>query len=194
MNSASVTRALQEARTIVDEVLPWELGLRNSSMADRTELRKAALPVVFTALLGSPDPDPDPVPLDIDIPADDDDLVTSGQAAAMLGMKRCGTVVEYARRGLMPGRRTPGGRWRFRKGDVRRFQFSPEPHDGVPERGSVPIGDIVRMREADGLSWREMAAKTGLSGGTLAGRYHKWKAKQAAGDASPAEQPDEPGG
>jgi hypothetical protein len=48
---ASITQALKEARSIVDEVLPWELGPRNRSLADRAELRKAALPVVFSALL-----------------------------------------------------------------------------------------------------------------------------------------------
>jgi hypothetical protein len=77
VDRAGITQALKEAVSIVDEVLPWELGLRNASMADRTELRKAAIPAVFTALLGG----------QLDVPEDiegDDELLTSGQAAKLL--------------------------------------------------------------------------------------------------------------
>ena len=152
MNADSVAQALKEACSIVDDVLPLEEFGRGKSAADRTQLRSVSLPLVFAALLGPEPGDPPDRP-------DDDDWVSSGQAAEMLNLSS-NTVLTYAARGLLKGIRTPGGRWRFRKGDVRRFKPSDHPDEGVL---NVTGDDIAQMRDDRNLSWAVIAARTGWS-------------------------------
>jgi lambda repressor-like predicted transcriptional regulator len=209
VNPDSVAQALKEACSIVDEILPLEEFGRGKSAADRTQLRSVSLPLVLTALLGGSD---------LTLPeADDEEALTSGAAARLLGVESK-VVIEYAVRGLLRSSRTPGGRWRFKKGDIRRFKYPEDPNEGMLR--SATGDDIIRMRDDQKMSWAAIAARTGLSAATLRNTYRKslaeqslvrleefkaasatdqhpdsiWKAKQAAGDASPAEQPREPGG
>jgi Helix-turn-helix domain len=185
---ASITQALMEARSIVDEVLPWELGPRNRSLADRAELRKAALPVVFSALLTEKPLVRRNVVVTPSAEAEDQEVVTAAEAAKMLGVQSTRSVIEWAVRGMLPGFQTPGGRWRFRVEDVEGFQGPRQVDAGRPKRGSVPIGDIVRMKQTEGMTWREISRETGMSCGALSGRYRKWKADQrVAGNAETPE-------
>ena len=193
MDPASVTQALKEALAVVDNVLPLEEFGRGKSVADRTSLRTAAFPLVLTALL-SPEPGDPP-----DRP-DDDDWVSSGQAAEMLNLSS-NTVLTYAARRLLKGIQTPGGRWRFRKGDVRRFNPSDHPDHGVL---NVTGQDIMQMRDDRNLSWAVIAARTGWSVTSCKNMYRAAQALQrleefkaprdAGGGASPAEGPGDPGG
>ena len=168
MNPDSVTQALKEACSIVDDVLPLEEFGRGKSVADRTSLRTAAFPLVLTALL-SPEPDDPP-----DRP-DNDDWVSSGQAAEMLNLSS-NTVLTYAARRLLKGIQTPGGRWRFRKGDVRRFNPSDHPDEGVL---NVTGQDIMQMRDDRNLSWAVIAARTGWSVTSCKNMHRKAHAAQA---------------
>jgi excisionase family DNA binding protein len=170
VDPASVTQALKEACSIVDEILPLEEFGRGKSAADRTQLRSVSLPLVFAALLGPEPGDPLGRP-------DDDDWVSSGQAAEMLNLSS-GTVATYAARGLLKGIRTPGGRWRFRKGDVRRFNPSGHPDEGVLD---VTGQDIIQMRDDRNLSWAVIAAGTGWSVTSCKNMYRGARAAQALG-------------
>lgn len=185
MDPASVTQALKEACSIVDDVLPLEEFGRGKSAADRTQLRSVSLPVVLSALLADMEPDQG-------TDSGDDDLIPTKEAAEMLkvGMP---AVIGYRERGLLRGTKTVRGQWRFRRGDVRTFQLPP-PGRGRPECEPVSTGDIVRMKDAEGLSYREIVMRTGLSRSLVTARYRGWKAAQEAGGASPAEQPDGPAG
>lgn len=170
MDPVSVTQALKEACSIVDDVLPLEEFGRGKSVADRTELRSVSLPLVFTALLGGPAPVPG-VPED----EDDDEVLTSGQAARILRVDP-NVVISYAVRGFLDGFRTPGGRWRFRRSDVHRFRLPADANLGLVQ---VSGDDIVRMRDDEKMSIGVIAGKTGLSSGTIRNMYRKAQAAQA---------------
>lgn len=185
MDRARITEALRTATEIIDEVLPWELGPRNRSMADRTELRKAALPPLFTALLSVVGPDHRQQPVTAP-PAPGDDggeLITAAEAAAILGVKTGSAVIEWATRGLLPAAHTPGGRWRFRRHDIEELRATGQAR-ALPRTAPVPIGDIITMREDEGLSWRQMSMRTGKSGGSLSNRYRQWKKDHGTGRAT----------
>ena len=195
MDSASVTQALKEACSIVDDVLPLEEWGRGKSAADRTQLRSVSLPLVFAALLAGPD-------MRGSAPADDEDALTSGQAASLLGVDPK-VVISYAVGGFLPGFRTPGGQWRFKKGDVRQFRLPAGANVFLEASGD----DIVRMIDDEKTPIAVIAAKTGVSRGTVKNRYRNARAAQAlqrleefkapggaAGGASSAEGPGDPGG
>lgn len=84
--------------------------------------------------------------------------------------------ISYAIRGFLDGFRTPGGRWRFKRGDVRRFRLPCDANLGFLE---VSGDDIVRMRDDDKMPIGVIAGKTGLSSGTISNMYRKAKAAQA---------------
>jgi hypothetical protein len=178
VDSASVTQALKEACSIVDDVLPLEDWGRGKSAADRTELRKAALPVAFSALLAGAAPalaQPDTRGFVLADAEDDDDVLTSGQAARLLRVDQ-NVVISYAVRGFLDGYRTPGGRWRFKRGDIRRFRLPGDANLGFLE---VSGDDIVRMRDDEKMSVGVIAGKTGLSNATIRNMYRKAQAAQA---------------
>ena len=194
VDPAGVTQALKEACSIVDDVLPLEEFGRARSLDDRCELRKAALPVVLTALLGVRAPAPG-VPED----EDDDEVLTSGQAARILRVDP-NVVISYAVRGFLDGFRTPGGRWRFRRSDVHRFRLPADANLGFQE---VSGDDIVRMRDNEKMSIGVISGKTGLSNGTIRNMYRKAQAAQALqrlaefkaeSAADPDPDPGDPGG
>lgn len=200
MDPASVTQALKEACSIVDEILPLEEFGRGKSVDDRTQLRSVSLPLVLGALLADPDMRGSAL---ADGDGDGEDVLTSGQAARLLRVGQ-DEVISYALRGFLDGFRTPGGRWRFKRDDVRRFTLPADANLGFLE---VSGDDIVRMRDDEKMSIGIIAGKTGLSSGTIRTRYSNAKAAQAlkrleeftaaseaAGGASPAEGPGGPGG
>ena len=111
MNRKSLVQFLRDASEIVDEVMPWEWPVRNGkSAADRTELRKVALRVVFEALIAQDPPRSPPVP-------DDMELLTTAEVAAMCRVSAM-TVYRWAADGTLKPVQTPSKRYRFRKTDV----------------------------------------------------------------------------
>lgn len=170
MDRARITEALRTATEIIDEVLPWEPGPRNRSMADRTELRKAALPLLLTALLAETAP-----------AGDNGELITPAQAAAIIGVKASSTVIGWAIQGLLPATRTPDGRWYIRRHDAEEFREASPAH-ALPRDTPVPITDLITMRDTQGMSWQQISACTGKSRAALYNRYHRWKNSQDSQD------------
>lgn len=185
MDPAGITEALREACSIVDEVLPWELGAgpRNRSVADRGELRKVALGVILTALL------PQSPVLLLQAPAlaaEEDggpDWLKTSEVARLLGAS-AGAVYHWERKGLLTPSRTPSGQRRYARSEVEALRGSDygqrsarrrNPDDGLEE--------IVRLRIQDGLSWDDIAAKTGMSQPTVRRRFERWAAQQLAAAA-----------
>ena len=191
MDPASVTQALKEAYSIVDEILPLEEFGRGKSPADRMQLRSVSLPLVLGALLAGPD-------MRGSAPADDEVALTSGQAGRLMGVDPK-VVISYVVRGFLPGFRTPGGQWRFKKGDVRRFRLPADANVFLEATGD----DVVRMRDDEKTPIAVIAAKMGLSRGTISNMYRRAKAAQALrrleefkapGGAAEGASPGDPGG
>jgi len=177
VDRASITRALSEARSIVDEALPWELesGPRKWSVADRAEMRKTALQVILGALLSQA---PDLAPAAAEDDAGGPEVLRTSEAARLLRASE-GSLYNWERKGLLTPFRTPTGHRRYDRSQLEALR------DGIygqrsarrrhPEEG---MEDIVRMRTQDNLGWEEIAAKTGMSKTAARRRFDRWAAQQ----------------
>ena len=181
MDRASITKALSEARSIVDEVLPWELksGPRNLPVADRAEMRKTALQVILGALLSQA-----PAPA----AAEDDDngpaLLRTSEAARLIGASDS-SLYNWERRGLLTPFRTPSGHRRYDRSQVVALRDSEFGQRSARRRNPDGMEDIVGMRTQDKLSWEEIAAKTGTTKMAARRSFDRWAARQQASVTGP---------
>jgi len=209
VNRASITKVLRDATEIVDEVMPWEWPVRsNKSVADRTELRKAALRVVFDALIaeacdepetpkwhaapeepGKYDDAADEAVAGDSGSADESELLKPSEVADMCHVTPQ-AVTDWDIRGILRATRTPGGHRRYPRADVEAFIAMPDEERTRLFHPAVDTEDIVRMRDENRMTWKQISQKTGLSRQGATTRYTRWKEQQAR-DAQPHDaQPD----